>query len=88
MDFTNATINLDGSKECVNTTGMIELYDKQPIHECVHKSTEQCHYTYVTQFEPIQEEECDENYQKSCQVSFFCVWKLNGTCKCGIFSGI
>ena len=49
---------------------MIELYDKQPIHECVHKSTEQCHYTYVTQFEPIQEEECDENYQKSCQVSF------------------
>ena len=76
VDFTNATLNLDGSKECVNTTGMIEMYDKKPIHECTHKNEEQCHHTYVTQFEPIQEEECDVHYQKSCQVSyqilFFC----------------
>ena len=69
-DFSNATINLDGSKECVNTTGMIEMYDKKPIHECTHKNEEQCHHTYVTQFEPIQEEECDVHYQKSCQVSY------------------
>ena len=70
VDFSNATINLDGSKECVNTTGMIEMYDKKPIHECTHKNEEQCHHTYVTQFEPIQEEECDVHYQKSCQVSY------------------
>ena len=70
VDFTNATLNLDGSKECVNSTGIIEMYDKKPIHECTHKNEEQCHHTYVTQFEPIQEEECDVNYQKSCQVSY------------------
>ena len=69
VNFTNATLNSDGSKECVNTTGIIEMYDKKPIHECLHKDVEQCHHTYVTEFEPIQEEVCDENYQKSCQVS-------------------
>ena len=45
------------------------MYDKKPIHECLHKDVDQCHHTYVTEFEPIQEEVCDENYQKSCQVS-------------------
>ena len=69
VNFTNATLNSDGSKECVNTTGIIEMYDKKPIHECLHKDVDQCHHTYVTEFEPIQEEVCDENYQKSCQVS-------------------
>ena len=81
VDFSNATINLDGSKECVNTTGMIEMYDKKPIHECTHKNEEQCHHTYVTQFEPIQEEECDVHYQKSCQVSYqklcFCAFEVS-----------
>ena len=30
--------------------------EKEPILECVHKEVEQCHYTYVTQFKPSQEE--------------------------------
>jgi hypothetical protein len=29
---------------------------KDPILECVHKNIEKCHYTYVTQFTPAQEE--------------------------------
>ena len=30
--------------------------EKEPILECVHNEVEQCHYTYVTQFKPSQEE--------------------------------
>ena len=30
--------------------------EKDPILECTHKNREQCHYTYVTQFTPSQEE--------------------------------
>ena len=66
--FSNATLTDDGSRECVNTTGMMEIYEKTPVYECVHKTEEQCHYTYVTQFEPTRQEECEENYEKSCQV--------------------
>ena len=38
--------------------------------ECVHKNIEKCHLTYITQFSPTQEEECSENFQKNCQITF------------------
>ena len=38
--------------------------------ECTHKNVEKCHYTYVTQFSPTQEEVCDETFEKSCQITF------------------
>ena len=31
---------------------------------------EKCHLTYVTQFQPTQEEVCEENFEKSCQITF------------------
>ena len=43
---------------------------KDPILECTHKNVEKCHYTYVTQFNPTQEEVCDETFEKSCQITF------------------
>ena len=43
---------------------------KDPIMECTHKNTEQCHYTYVTQFTPSQEEICEENFEKKCSITF------------------
>ena len=44
--------------------------EKEPILECTHKNTEQCHYTYVTQFKPSQEEVCEENFEKLCSITF------------------
>ena len=38
--------------------------------ECTHKNVEKCHYTYVTQFTPAQEEVCEENFEKTCQITF------------------
>jgi hypothetical protein len=31
---------------------------------------EQCHFTYVTKFKPTQEQICDENFEKKCQITF------------------
>jgi len=31
---------------------------------------EKCHYTYVTYFKPAQEEVCEENFEKTCQITF------------------
>ena len=37
---------------------------------CPLRSVEQCHYTYITKYRPSQEEICDENYEKVCQISY------------------
>ena len=68
VDFTNATLSKDGSRECVNTTGVMETYERKPIYECVHKKEERCYDTYITEFTPTKVEECDEHYEKSCTV--------------------
>ena len=48
----------------------VTTLEKEPILECTHKNTEQCHYTYVTQFTPAQEEICEENFEKVCSITF------------------
>ena len=30
----------------------------------------QCHDTYVTEFRPNQEQECEENFWKACKITF------------------
>ena len=71
IDFTGAKLNADGSKECVNTTSTIEVFEKIPVQDCIHKEEELCHYTYITQFLPTREEECEIHYEKSCKVTIF-----------------
>lgn len=48
----------------------VETLAKDPILECTHKNVEKCHYTYKTQFKPSQEEVCEENFEKTCQITF------------------
>ena len=63
-----------GSFHLVNSHRLIMLFPastgRQKVLECAHKSVEKCHYTYVAQFKPSQEEVCDENFEKSCQITF------------------
>ena len=69
VDFSQATRTADG-RLCVIKEETIETLAKEPVLECVHNNIEKCHYTYITQFEPTQEEECSENFQKNCQITF------------------
>jgi hypothetical protein len=55
---------------CVDKEETVTSLEKEPILECTHKNTEQCHYTYVTQFKPSQEEVCEETFEKSCSITF------------------
>ena len=48
----------------------IETLAKDPVLECVHNNIEKCHYTYITKFSPSQQEECEENFEKKCQITF------------------
>merc|ERR1712223_775924 len=70
-------VNFDGCVDdeetglwCVEKEETITTVQKDPILECTHKNVEKCHYTYVTQFTPAQEEVCEENFEKTCQITF------------------
>ena len=55
IDFSQGTRRPDG-KLCVIKESQVDTVVKDPILECTHKNVEKCHYTYVTQFKPAQEE--------------------------------
>ena len=58
----------DGRK-CVNKTMMRRETEYDEVMRCDHSYDERCHTTYVTSFEPHQEEECDEKFRKVCMIS-------------------
>jgi len=69
VDFTGCEMQDDGMC-CVMREEEITEVVKDPVLECTHKSVEKCHYTYVTEFTPAQEEICEENFEKKCQITF------------------
>ena len=69
VDFSNCEDDGNGMC-CVYKETTVQSIQKEPVLECNHKNIEKCHYTYVTQFEPVQEEKCEENFEKSCQITF------------------
>jgi len=70
VDFSACVDDPDTGLCCVEKEETITTLSKDPILECTHKNVEKCHYTYVTQFSPAQEEVCEENFEKSCQITF------------------
>lgn len=69
VDFSGCEMQDDGMC-CVLKESEIKTLAKDPILECTHKEVEKCHYTYVTEFTPAQEEVCEENFEKKCQITF------------------
>jgi len=70
VDFSNCVTDPDTGLCCVDKEETVTSLEKEPILECTHKNTEQCHYTYVTQFKPSVEEICEETFEKQCQITF------------------
>jgi len=70
VDFSGCVTDPATGLCCVDKLEQITSIEKEPILKCTHKNTEQCHYTYVTQFKPSQEEVCEENFEKTCQITF------------------
>merc|ERR1711892_1020140 len=70
VDFSNCVTDQETGLCCVDKLSEVTSIQKDPILECIHKNTEQCHYTYVTQFSPSMEEVCEENFEKQCSITF------------------
>merc|ERR1711892_1357006 len=70
VDFTGCGTDPDTGFCCVEKEETVSSLEKEPILECTHKDVEQCHYSYVTQFTPSQEEVCEEHFEKQCSITF------------------
>ena len=70
VDFSGCVTDNQSGLCCVDKVEQVTSLEKEPILECTHKNVEQCHYTYITQFTPTQEEVCEENFEKQCQITF------------------
>ena len=55
---------------CVEKVMMVEETQWQDVMTCDHKYKERCHESFITVYEPHQEEECDENFRKVCDISY------------------
>ena len=67
-NFTTFT-NADGL-ECVKKMMMTEYTEYEETLTCVHKVVERCHESYVTDFEPTQQRECDQKFEKRCSIYY------------------
>merc|ERR1712038_1116632 len=70
VDFSGCVTDPETGLCCVEKEETVTSLEKEPILECTHKNTGQCHYTYVTEFEPSMEEVCEENFEKQCSITF------------------
>jgi len=70
IDFGGCETDPETGRCCITKEEQISTLKKDPVLECTHKDVEQCHYTYVTQFRPTQQELCEETFEKQCSISF------------------
>merc|ERR1711974_566076 len=57
-------------ERCIDKVVMVEETEYDDVIECKHSYSQKCHTTYTTDFEPQQEEECEENFIKSCFIEY------------------
>merc|ERR1711881_545667 len=64
-----STPGSDG-KRCIDKVEMVEETEYDEVVQCDHTYDRRCHTSYVTQYESQQEEECEENFRKSCFIEY------------------
>jgi len=57
-------------RKCVNKVMMREETEYDEVLTCDHSYDNRCHTSYVTRYEPHQEEECEEKFRKVCTIDY------------------
>merc|ERR1711976_168626 len=84
VDFSNCVTDPDTGFCCVDKLSEVTSLQKDPILECTHKNTEQCHDKVLTSLVDVPEEICDLNPQKTCRFITKLVPKLSPKHECTI----
>jgi len=68
-DVAGASPTSDG-KRCIDKVEMVEETEYDDVVQCDHSYDKRCHTTYITNYDSQQEEECEENFRKSCFIEY------------------
>jgi len=60
----------DDGKRCIDKVLMVDEIEYEDVVTCDHSYDKRCHTTYITNYESQQEEECEENFRKSCFIEY------------------
>ena len=60
----------DTGKICVDKVMFREETNYTEVMTCDHSYDERCHTSYITSYQPHQEEECDEKFRKICWITY------------------
>merc|ERR1712241_649225 len=69
LDLSIGNIAAAGER-CIDKVVMVEETEYDDHVTCKHSCSERCHTTYTTDFEPQQEEDCEENFRKNCFIEY------------------
>ena len=70
IDFSEAVDDAETGLKCVIEEEKLKTLEKASLLTCTHSMVNVCHYSYVTQFRPIREEQCEAYYDKTCRIMF------------------
>merc|ERR1711997_370563 len=57
-------------ERCIDKGIMVQETEYDDVITCKHSYSEKCHTTYTTDYQPQQEEKCEENFKKNCFIEF------------------
>ena len=57
-------------ERCIDKVVMVEETEYDDLVSCKHSYSEKCHTTYTTDFQPQQEEDCEETFTKTCFIEY------------------
>merc|ERR1711962_212776 len=60
----------EAGEKCIDKVEMVEETEYDDVIQCDHSYDRRCHTTYTTNYESQQEEECEENFRKSCFIAY------------------
>ena len=49
---------------------IVEQTEYDEVVTCDHSYDQRCHTSYITNYESQQEEECEENFRKTCFIEY------------------
>ena len=70
IDFSKAVFDPATGMKCVIDESTVPTIERERMLECVHKNINTCHYGYITKFKTHRVEECHDNYEKKCSISY------------------
>jgi len=61
---------IQGGRKCIDKVMMVEVTEYNEIITCDHSYDQRCHTSYVTNYDTQQEEECEDNFKKICNINY------------------